>query len=124
MPWCPDCIIEYDPGIAVCPDCGTDIVAELPYIPLDPPPEVVYTAGTWAEAKVVEATLESAGITAFVQPTSVAWPGESITHPESPDLEVLVPVDRLIEAQAVLREQLVDEEDLGRLADITTDSSV
>src|SRR5258708_9807571 len=124
MPWCPDCKIEYDPGIAICPDCGADIVVELPYIPLDPPPEIVYTAGTWAEAKVVEATLEAAGITAFVQPTSVAWPGESITHPESPDLGVLVPANRLTDAQVVLREQLVDEEELGLLADSATDSSV
>ena len=94
MPWCPDCKIEYDPGIAECPDCGADIVAELPYIPLDPPPEVVYTAATWAEAKVAEATLQSAGITAFVQPTSVAWPGESITDDKRPDLSVLVPANR------------------------------
>src|SRR5258708_39658164 len=37
MPWCPDCHIEYHPGIAVCPDCGAEIVADPPYIPLDPP---------------------------------------------------------------------------------------
>jgi len=84
----------------------------------------VYTAGTAAEAQIVEATLESAGIPAFVQPTSVAWPGESITDFDSPDLVVLVEADRLIEAQAVLNEQPVDMEELGRLADSTSDSSV
>ena len=124
MPWCPDCRIEYDPGIAVCPDCGADIVDELPQIRIGPPPKVVYIASTAAEAQIVEATLESAGIPAFVHPTSIAWPGESITDFDSPDLEVLVPADRLIKAQAVLNEQPVDEDELGRLADSTSDSSV
>lgn len=124
MPWCPDCRLEYDPGIAVCPDCGADIVEELPEIRIGPPPEVVFTAATAAEAKIVLATLESAGIPAFVQPATVVLPGESITDDESPDLDVLVPVDRLTEAQAVLHEQLVDEEDLGRLADSSSDLSV
>ena len=124
MPWCPDCRTEYDPGIAVCADCGADIVNELPPIRIGPPPKVVYIASTASEAKIVEATLESAGIPAFVQPTSVAWPGESITDFNSPDLDVLVPADRLIEAQAILREQPVDEEELERLADSTSDSPV
>jgi hypothetical protein len=124
MPWCPDCRTEYDPGVAACSDCGADLVDELPQIRIGSPPEVVYAASTAAEAQIVEATLEFAGIPAFVQPTSVAWPGENITDFDSPDLEVLVPADRLVEAQAVLHEQSVDEEELGRLADSTCDSSV
>jgi hypothetical protein len=98
MPWCPDCHIEYDPGIAVCPDCGANIVAELPYIPLGPPPVVVYEANTATEAQIVKATLQTAGIAAFVQPSTAALPGQSITDDESPDLQVLVPPDRLVEA--------------------------
>ena len=124
MPWCPDCKTEYDPGYTVCADCGAGLVDELPQIHIGPPPEVVYVAGTAAEARIVETTLKSAGIPAFVQPTSVAWPGESITDVDSPDLVVLVPADRLVEAQTVLNEQPVDEEELGRLADSATDSSV
>lgn len=123
MPWCPDCKTEYDPGIAVCADCGADLVDELPQIRIGPPPEVAYVANTAAEAQIVEATLQAAGIPAFVQPTSVAWPGESITDVGSPDLAVLVPADRLTEAQEVLHEQAVDEEELARLADSTSDSS-
>ena len=124
MPWCPDCRVEYNPGIAACADCGANLVEALPEIRIGPPPEVVFTASIAAEAKVVEATLESAGIRAFVQPSTVVLPGESIADDDSPDLDVLVPADRLADAQAVLREQLVDEEELGRMADSSLDSTV
>ena len=30
MPWCPDCRYEYRDHVAVCPDCGATLVAELP----------------------------------------------------------------------------------------------
>ena len=66
---------------------------------------------TAAEAQIVKATLKSAGIPAFVQPATIALPGESITDTDSPDLEVLVAVDRLTEARAVLCEQVADEEE-------------
>src|ERR1051325_7568076 len=111
MPWCPDCRPEYDPGIAKCVDCEVELVEELPEIRIGPPPVVVYKAATAFEAQIVEATLDSAGVEAFVQPTSVAWPGESITDFGSPDLLVLVPADRLLEAQSILKEQAVGDED-------------
>ncbi|RKX26495.1 MAG: hypothetical protein DRP47_08085 [Candidatus Zixiibacteriota bacterium] len=30
MPFCPRCRYEYNPSIRVCPDCGVDLVSELP----------------------------------------------------------------------------------------------
>ena len=30
MPWCPDCRYEYRDHVAVCPDCGATLVADLP----------------------------------------------------------------------------------------------
>jgi len=35
--FCPNCHYEYEPGIVACPDCGADLVAELPAIPPSPP---------------------------------------------------------------------------------------
>lgn len=30
MPFCPQCRFEYEPNVAVCPECGVPLVAELP----------------------------------------------------------------------------------------------
>lgn len=37
MPFCPNCRLEYKEGVDKCPDCGADIVDELPEE--KPPPE-------------------------------------------------------------------------------------
>lgn len=123
MPWCPDCRIEYDPGIITCADCDAFLVEELPEIRIGPPPEVVFVASTAPEAQIVKATLEAAGIPAYVQATSVAWPGESITDTASPDLRVLVEVDRLADARVVLAEKGLTDDELDRLANSSAESS-
>lgn len=117
MPWCPDCHTEYDPGITRCADCGADLVQNDPASLAGPAPVLVYEAGTASEAQVVEATLESEGIPAFVQPTSMAFPGESIVHDSSPDLDVYVPADLAHEAEDVLREPPISEEELAEMAE-------
>jgi len=30
MPFCPNCKYEYEQGVAICPDCGEDLVESLP----------------------------------------------------------------------------------------------
>ena len=30
MPWCPKCRFEYIPQVTRCPECGSELVAELP----------------------------------------------------------------------------------------------
>ena len=42
MPYCPKCRYEYNPGIAVCPDCDEQLVAALPEEPDADDDEEVY----------------------------------------------------------------------------------
>lgn len=50
MPFCPECRYEYEPYIAVCPDCDTPLVDQLPeetpveieWVRLHPLPGTVY----------------------------------------------------------------------------------
>lgn len=114
MPWCPDCRTEYDPGNAVCADCGADLVDEMP---AGNEPAVVYEADSLAEAQVVEATLESEGIPAYVSPASTLLAGESLVDEDSHDLDVLVPGSLAGAARDVLNEPQISEDELSELAD-------
>ena len=70
MPYCKVCRHEYAEGITRCPDCDVDLVDELP-----PEQESsvaqgyvrVYVAENEAEARIVESTLEEAGIKTWDQ---------------------------------------------------------
>lgn len=68
MPVCPNCKYEYVNGITKCPDCGEDLVDELP-------PEVVLNEADWIvvyttsfdyEAEMLKGNLESAGISVMI----------------------------------------------------------
>jgi hypothetical protein len=69
MPFCPTCRFEYREGITHCPECGVDLVAELPPAeeaapPPDPDTELVelIRMGDPSQAEVIQAALREAGI--------------------------------------------------------------
>lgn len=68
MPYCPNCKYEYVKGIDKCPDCGAELVDELP-------PEIILNEADWVvvyttsfdyEAEMLKGNLESAGISATI----------------------------------------------------------
>ncbi len=68
MPICPNCKYEYISGIKKCPDCGAELVDELP-------PEIILNESDWVvvyttsfdyEAEMLKDNLESAGISATI----------------------------------------------------------
>lgn len=62
MPFCPNCLYEYKPGIKDCPDCGTPLVAEL----IDHDWVVVYTSDQLYDVQMMKDSLESAEIEATI----------------------------------------------------------
>jgi hypothetical protein len=110
MPYCPNCLSEYRPGVARCSDCGVELVAGPPPQPggLSSDTEVVrlcYVADP-AEAEVIKAVLAEAGIQSFVrehgpltgQLTRVA---DGVTHDYA---IVFVTRNRIEDAQRLLGE--------------------
>jgi hypothetical protein len=70
MPFCPNCRYEYLPEVTKCPDCGADLVGELPdlqaeyqdvkWVALTPLSGVVY-------AKMVAEVLDQRNIPNYIQ---------------------------------------------------------
>jgi hypothetical protein len=74
--YCPQCRVEYEPGVTRCSDCHTALVATLP----DPPEYVefvtVLTTGNPAILAVAKSLLAEAGITYFAKGETVqSWVG-------------------------------------------------
>jgi hypothetical protein len=97
MPYCPTCREEYRPEFAKCAECGVDLVAQLP----PEAPWVEVFSGSFAQAQVVQAALEAAGIEAFVPKESI-FPDAGIDVASSYLVEVLVHADEVKEAREVL----------------------
>lgn len=113
MPFCPNCRFEYLPGIKTCPDCGEDLVDELPdmrseledikWVALEPLPGVVY-------AKMVAEVLDQRQIPNYIQSlfgsgglgmiTGAGFAGSSA--------RIYVPEDRLEEATEI-RDQMMKD---------------
>lgn len=60
MPWCPNCKNEYKEGIAVCSDCGVDLVTSLEE--LEQPEPVKYVFGTREEMEPLYDFLKFGGL--------------------------------------------------------------
>lgn len=69
MPFCPQCRYEYHSGIRRCPDCGVELVSELP--PQEQPAPLgslvtVYVAKDMTEASLVKSFLEEFQIESLI----------------------------------------------------------
>ncbi len=69
MPYCPNCRFEYKEGVNKCPDCGADIVNELPkekppqepnFVPLRNLPSRMY-------AQMLQEALNNKGIPSMIK---------------------------------------------------------
>ena len=115
MPYCPECGYEYVAGIARCPDCDVDLVAELP-VPhkeefTDEPFVKVYMARDEMEAKIVASALEAAGIRVWDRSQvihSLKW---TTVGPLAPE-ELLVLESDVGKAKAVIAQALSAGEQL------------
>ena len=92
MAFCPNCEAEYRTEVAVCPDCGLELVAELTpenrvHDVSEGEPVQLQSFSNSAEAEMVRETLEQNGIRAFVQG------GEFAVIPSTFSQEVVVMVD-------------------------------
>jgi len=72
MAFCPNCEAEYREGIAVCPDCNVELVAELTeenktHDTSEGEPVPLQSFKTGAEAEMVRELLEQDGIRSFVE---------------------------------------------------------
>lgn len=115
MPFCPACRTEYREGIESCPECGAELVAELP-----PEPEPVWDPTEWVtieelgdevEARILEGFLLEHGLP--VRVLSRHDHGFPATVGELSTVEVQVPADDLERAIAVL-EELDETEESSR----------
>jgi hypothetical protein len=92
MAFCPNCEAEYKEGIAVCPDCSIELVAELTpenkvHDTSEGEPVPLQSFKSSAEAEMVHEMLNQNGIRSFVQG------GEFAVIPSSFSQEVVVMVD-------------------------------
>ena len=122
MPWCPTCRTEYEAGRTVCSDCGAALVETLPPEAADP--VVVLEANSAVEAQVAEATLEAAGIPAYVSGTQSLVPNVDAFGDEPPESEVLVAAEDAERARAILGEGALSDQELGDLAESASDPNV
>lgn len=59
MPYCPSCRYEYTDEVTTCPDCGVELVDELPE---EEETVEIYQAEDHNEATIIRSILEEAGI--------------------------------------------------------------
>ncbi len=114
MPFCPKCRYEYNPNITTCPDC------DEPLVDLLPPEDVTNMEGWSTEAdwvavviltssqyaQMVEEGLKQEGIPAMLYSKTghfgeTGQMGLSIFNPAGAGILVLVPANRVTEANEV-----------------------
>ena len=122
MPWCPTCRIEYEAGRTACSDCGASLVDQLP--PEAANPVVVLEANSAVEAQVAEATLQASGIEAYVQSPQSLVPNVEAFGEDPAGLEVVVAAEDAERAIAILNEAPLSDDELGAMAESTTDPNV
>ena len=107
MPFCPQCKLEYRPGMVRCPDCGARLTAAAPEAPAAPRGQPAVPLCKLPDASVgdiVKAALAEAGIPAVVQRHGpITGELSRVTDGLTEDYAmVLVPADRLEEARRIL----------------------
>ena len=77
--FCPDCLYEYEKGVIKCPDCGTNLVDELPAEEEKGLPEletaVLADVDNDMEAEALRAMLDSEGIYSFLRTNTLPHTG-------------------------------------------------
>lgn len=73
--FCPSCTDEYRAGIKKCPECGNDLVPELPEERWKLGPELVevYRAGGHIQGEMVRSMLRGSGIESMLTGEGEAW---------------------------------------------------
>lgn len=115
MPYCPVCKYEYTEGIAKCPDCEAELVAELPPEPkpriMDEEMVPVFTAKDEVEARIVRGILQEAGIAVWEKADIVKLVHPVIVGPLAEEV-LAVPASRVEEARRLIEEALEAGEDI------------
>ena len=113
MPYCPECRYEYLSGVDKCPDCGSDLVDELPeirsaledvdWVALKPVPGMIY-------AKMVAEVLDQRGIPNYIQSLFGSGGLGIVTGADfaGSSAKIYVPENRLKEATDVQNEMMKD----------------
>lgn len=113
MPFCPNCRYEYLPEVKVCPECGSELVDELPpaeevpadteWVPLRSLPGMVY-------AKMVAEVLDQRGIPNYIQSLFGSGALGVISGDDFPgaDTRIWVPEVYQEEASEVLDDMMKD----------------
>ena len=67
--FCPECKMEYNEGVFLCPDCRVPLVTEMPPAPTTEYVEhvTVFTTGNSVILAMAKSVLEGAGIRCFVK---------------------------------------------------------
>lgn len=125
MPFCPECRYEYRPGIAQCPDCRADLVAELP----EEAEEKVYE--NWVQlarfnalqyARMLEQALREEDIPIVVQSGTGHFgqigSTELLLNPIGGGYSIMVPEEFIVKADAVASGMLGEEWESAKLIDI------
>jgi hypothetical protein len=113
MPFCPQCRYEYLPEVKQCPDCGSDLVAELPDLP-DLPQDVKWVAlkalPGLIYAKMVAEVLDQRGIPNYIQSLFGSGGLGVITGADfaGASAKIYVPQTHLQEAAAVQDDMMKD----------------
>jgi hypothetical protein len=114
MPFCPNCRYEYLPEIKACPECGSNLVEELPlisdmpvdveWVPLRPLSGMVY-------AKMVMEVLDQHAIPNYVQSLfgSGAFGVVSGVNFIGADARIWVPETFVEEASEILEDMMNEE---------------
>jgi hypothetical protein len=114
MPFCPTCRYEYLPEIKTCPECGSELVEELPltsevledveWTPLRPVPGMVY-------AKMVMEVLDQRGIPNYVQSLFGSGAFGVVTGVNfiGADARIWVPENFVQEASEILDDMMNEE---------------
>src|SRR5205809_2637145 len=107
MPFCPKCKESVkDPRATECPECGTKLVAELPFqtVPTGNATWVeIASTGTDDEAKILQGFLEAEGIPAQVE--NVKFSMEPTNFGKMGDIRVYVSAEDESRALELMRER-------------------